>query len=68
MLWVGRDLTDHLVPNTLCHGQQHLRLDQVAQRPFNQALDTAREGAATTSLGHLFQFLITLRAEFLTYV
>ena len=32
MVWVGRDLKDHLVP-TPCHGQKHLPLDQVAQSP-----------------------------------
>ena len=30
MVWVGRDLKDHLVP-TPCHEQGHLPLDQVAQ-------------------------------------
>jgi len=30
MVWVGRDLIDHLVP-TPCHGQGHLLLEQVAQ-------------------------------------
>ena len=30
MVWVGRDLNDHLVP-TLCREQGHLPLDQVAQ-------------------------------------
>lgn len=31
MVWVLRDLSDHLVSNP-CHGQGHLLLDQIAQR------------------------------------
>ena len=33
MVWVRRDLKDHLVP-TPCHGQGHLPLDQLAQSPI----------------------------------
>lgn len=31
MVWVLRDLSDHLVSNP-CHGQGHLLLDQIARR------------------------------------
>lgn len=30
MVCIGRDLNDHLIP-TLCHGQEHLPLDQIAK-------------------------------------
>jgi len=43
-----------------CHRQGHLPLDQVAQSPVQPALNTAREGAATASLGNLCQGLTTL--------
>lgn len=32
-IWVGRDLSDHLIP-TSCHGQEHLPVDQAAQSPI----------------------------------
>ena len=38
MVWVGRDLIDHLVP-TPCHGQRHLPLDQVAQSLIQPGLE-----------------------------
>ena len=37
MVWVGRDLKDHLVQPP-CHGQGHLPLDQVAQSPIQPGL------------------------------
>jgi len=36
-----------------CHEQGHLPVDQVVSS--NLALNTAREGAATATLGNLFQ-------------
>jgi len=43
MVWVGRDLRDHLVL-TLCYRQGHLPLDQVAQSPFQTGLEFFQEG------------------------
>lgn len=52
---VGTDLKDPLV---LCCGQGQLLLDQLAPKaPFNLALNSSRDGAATTSLGNVFSFL-----------
>jgi len=33
MVWVGRDIEDHVVPTT-CYWQGHLPLDQVARSPI----------------------------------
>jgi len=38
MLWVGRDISDLLVP-ALCYGQGHLPLNQVAQSPIQAGLE-----------------------------
>ncbi|KAK4821804.1 hypothetical protein QYF61_003833 [Mycteria americana] len=38
MIWVAKDLKDHLVP-TPCHGQGQLPLDQVAQSPMQPGLE-----------------------------
>jgi len=64
MVWVGRDLTDHLVP-TPCHGQGPLPPAKVAHNPVlsNLALYTARERTATASLGNLAQGLTILRVK-----
>jgi len=62
MVWVGRDLKDHLVPPPR-HGQGLLPPAQVAQSPSNPALNTGREGAATASLGIPGQGLTTLRVK-----
>jgi len=43
MVWVGRDLIDHLVP-TPCHGQVHLPLDQAAQSPVQPGLGHCQGG------------------------
>ena len=37
MVWVGRDVKDHIVPNLLPVG--HLPLDQVAQSPIQPGLE-----------------------------
>jgi len=66
MAWVGRDLKGHLVP-THCSGQgcQLLdqEVDQVAQDSIQSDLNTSRDEASTTSLGSLFQHLITLSVK-----
>jgi len=43
MVWVGRDLRDHVVP-THCYGQGHLPLDQVAQSPIQPGLEHLQGG------------------------
>jgi len=45
------------------YGQGHLPLDQVLKGPSNLALNTAREWAAATSLGSLFQCLTNLTVK-----
>jgi len=62
MVWVGRDLTDHPVP-TPCHGQGHLPSDQLLKALSDLALNPAREGAATASLGNLGHSLTTLKVQ-----
>ena len=62
MLWVGRDLEDPSVPPP-CHGQGPLPPAQGAPSPDNLALNPAREGAATASLGSLGQGLTTLTGK-----
>jgi len=49
MVWVGRDLSDHLVP-TPCYRQGHLPLDSLPKAPSSLALNASREGASTASL------------------
>jgi len=56
MVWVGKDLKDHLVPSP-CHGQGPLPPDQVAQSPVQPGLEHCQGGAATASLGNLGQGL-----------
>ena len=43
MIWVGRDLSDHLVP-TPCHRQGHLPLDQVVHSPIQPGLECFQGG------------------------
>jgi len=45
MVWVGRDLTDHLVP-TPCHRQGHLSVDWSAQSPIQPGLEHFQEGVS----------------------
>ena len=47
----------------LCNEQGHPQLDQVAQGVIKLALKVSMDGAATTSLGNLFQCLTTLSVE-----
>ena len=51
---VAKKLIDHLVALP-CHGQGHLPLDQVAQRPIQPGLEHFQRGASTAFLGNLFQ-------------
>jgi len=57
MVWVGRDLKDHLVPTPLTGGQGHLQLDQVGQSPIQTGLEHIQGGAFTASLSNLLQCL-----------
>lgn len=56
VLWVERNLKDHLVPN-LYHGQGHPPLFQVAPSPFWPGLEHCRDGAATDSMANLCQWI-----------
>jgi len=51
MVWVRRDVIDHLVPtlaktgnNEVSHGLGHLPLDQVAQSPVQPGLEHCQGG------------------------
>jgi len=46
MVWVGRDLKDHLVPTPPCHGQGYLPLHQVAQSPTQPGLEHFQGGGS----------------------
>jgi len=59
MVWVGRDLIEHLVP-TPCHGQGHFRQTRLLKDPSNMALNTSSDVTLTASLGNLVQCLTTL--------
>jgi len=50
MVWVGRDLKDHLVP-TPCPGQGHLPLDQVAQSRIQPGLESFQGGGSHSFFG-----------------
>ena len=60
MVWVGRDLTDHLVPTAPAMGRDPFHQPRVLRAPSNPALNPAREGAATASLGNPCQCLTIL--------
>jgi len=62
MVWVGRDLIDHPVQPPAI-GRDPFHQPRVLRAPSNLALNTAREGAATASLGSLGQGLTTLTKE-----
>ena len=61
MVWVGKGLTDHLVPTPLSRDIFHQT--RLLRAPSSLALNTAREGAATASLGNLGQGLTTLMVK-----
>jgi len=50
MVWVGRDLKDHLVPPPR-HGQGHLPLEQAAQSPIQPGLEHCQEGGSHSFSG-----------------
>lgn len=58
MIWVGRDLKDHLAPIP-CHFHE----TKLFKAPFNLNLNTSRNKAATTSLSNLLQCLTTLKVK-----
>lgn len=49
MVWIGKDLKDHLVLNPLLWPSDH-----VAQSPSNLALNSSRDRAATASQGTIY--------------
>jgi len=63
MVWVGRDLKDHLVPTPPAMSRDIFHQTRVLRAPSNLALSTAREGAATVSLGNLCQCFTTLMGK-----
>jgi len=62
MIWVGRYIKDHLV-HPPAMGRNPLHQTRVLQALSNLALNTAREGAATGSLGNLGQGLTALTVK-----
>jgi len=52
MVWVGRELKDHLVPNP-CRKQGHLPLDQVAQSSIQPGLEHCQGGGSHNFSGQL---------------
>jgi len=57
MVWVGRDLKDHPVSTPPAMSRDIFHQTMLLRAPCNLALDTAREEAATVSLGNVFQSL-----------
>jgi len=49
----GKDPIQHLVPTPLSVGRNTFLWTRLLKAPSNLALNAAREGAATTSLGNL---------------
>jgi len=43
MVWVGRDLKDHLVPTPSAIGRDTFHYTRLLKAPSNLALDTSRE-------------------------
>jgi len=62
MIWVERDLKGLLVPNPAM-GRDTFHQTRLLRAPSYLALNTAREGASTASLGNLCQCLTTLRVK-----
>ena len=60
MARVERDFKDHLVPTPPALSRDVFHQTRLLRAPSNLALNTAREGAATASLGNLFQCFTTL--------
>jgi len=61
MVSVGRVLKDHLVPTPPAMSRDIFHQTRLLRS--NLALNTAREGAATASLGNLFQCFTTLMVK-----
>jgi len=62
MVWVGSDFEDHLVLTSLPETDT-FHQPRVLKAPSNLALNAAREGAATASLGNLGQGLLTFTVK-----
>jgi len=60
MAWAGMDLKDNLVPTPLPWAETPYTRTRLLKATSNLALNTAREGAPTASLGNLCQCLTTL--------
>jgi len=63
MVWIGRDLQDHLVPTPPAMSRDVFDQTRLLRAPSNLGLNTARERAATASLGNLFQCFTTLMVK-----
>jgi len=57
-VWVGRDLTDHLV-QLPCHGQGHLPLDQVPQSSIQPSLEHRQGGGSHSFSGQCLLLMLT---------
>jgi len=60
MVWVGKDLKDHLVPTPPAMGMDTFHYTRLLKAPSSLALNLSMEAACTTSLGNLFQCLTPL--------
>jgi len=63
MVRVGRNLKEHLVPTPPAISRDILHWTRLLRAPSRLALNTAREGASTTSLGNLFQCFTTFMVK-----
>jgi len=54
MVSVGRDIKNDSVPTPSALGSNTFHHTRLLKAPSNLALNTAREGASTASLGNLF--------------
>ena len=62
MIWVGKNIKDHLVPFP-CYREGHLPLDQVAQSLIQPGLEWLQGEAFTASLWNLFHYFATLKLK-----
>lgn len=76
MVYVGRDLKDHLVPTPLPWGGTPRTRTSFLRAPSSLVYNTDRDRASATSLGNLFQshhpiiannFLLTSRLNLLSF-
>jgi len=63
MVWLGRDLMDHVVPIPPAMGRDTFHPTRLIKVPFSLVLNTAKEGASTASLRNLCQCLTTLTVK-----